>query len=212
MYQDRFTVIGILKNTSTYIFFAGILLLILSACNKSQEGIASMNHPLDTSTRYIKYTIRAGQHYCDQSAYKQTIFSELKFIVKFDSTAIYQTVTPGNQYDVNKLYGFSDNNDEHHHFSARFGWRWSEGALRLFGYIYNNGMMSFEELGTISIGTEYTCSIKVTAINYIFTVNNTSKNMPRASITALAAGYQLYPYFGGDETAPHDIIIRIKEL
>jgi hypothetical protein len=201
-----------LKKTIQHIFFAGILLLLLFSCNKSQVAIAPINHPGSSSPQFIKYTIRGGQQYCDQSVYKQTNFSELKFAVKFDSTAIYQTVSPGNQYDVNKLYGFSDNNDEHHHFSARFGWRWSEGALRLFGYVYNNGVMNFEELGTVSIGIEYTCSIKVTAANYIFTLNNTSKNMPRASTTASAVGYQLYPYFGGDETAPHDITIWIKQL
>ena len=72
--------------------------------------------------------------------------------------------------------------------------------------------MSYEELGTVSIGTEYTCSIKVTAANYIFSFNEASKNMSRASSTATAVGYKLYPYFGGDEAAPHDINIWIKEL
>jgi hypothetical protein len=170
------------------------------------------DHPGNSSAQFIKYTIRAGQHYSDQSVYKQTNYTELKFIVKFDSSAIYQTIDPGNQYDVNKLYGFSDNNEGHQNFSARFGWRWSDGALRLFGYIYNNAAMSFEELGTINIGTEYTCSIKVTAANYIFTLSNTSKTLPRASASASAVGYQLYPYFGGDEPAPHDINIWIKPL
>jgi hypothetical protein len=201
-----------LKCTVQHILLGSILLLFLSSCDKSQEAIAPVNHPGGSSPQFIKYTIRAGQQYCDQSVYKQTDYTELKFVVKFDSTAIYQTISPGNQEDINKLFGFSDNNDEHHHFSARFGWRWSQGALRLFGYIYNNGAMSFEELGTINIGTEYTCSIKVTATNYIFTLNDTSKNMPRASTTASAIGYQLYPYFGGDESAPHDINIWIKQL
>jgi hypothetical protein len=73
-------------------------------------------------------------------------------------------------------------------------------------------MMSFEELGTINIGTEYTCSIKVNTSNYTFTLNHIIKTMPRASTTATAVGYQLFPYFGGDETAPHDINIWIKQL
>lgn len=188
------------------------MLFLLSACDKSQEVITSIDHPGTSLSQFIKYTIRSGQQYCDQSVYKQTNYNELKFIVKFDSTAIYQTVSSNNQLDVNKLYGFSDNNDQHQNFSARFGWRWSDGALRLFGYVYNNGVMSYEELGAISIGVEYTCSIKVTASSYIFTLNEGSKNMPRASTTATAVGYKLYPYFGGDEAAPHDINIWIKEL
>lgn len=72
--------------------------------------------------------------------------------------------------------------------------------------------MSFEEIGTVSIGTEHTCSIKVTPSHYIFTVNNETKTLPRASTTATAIGYKLYPYFGGNESAPHTINIRIKEF
>lgn len=169
-------------------------------------------HDTGNSTSFIKYTIKAGQQYCDQSVFKPTNYTELKFIVRFDSTAIYQTIAPENQYDINKLYGFSDNNADHHQFSVRIGWRWSDGALRLFGYIYNNGVMSFEELGTISIGTENSCSIKITATDYMFSLNKITINMHRASTTATATGYQLYPYFGGDETAPHDVHIWIKEI
>jgi hypothetical protein len=164
------------------------------------------------SDTFSKYTIKKGQHYCDQSTFKSINLTELKFIVRFDSTAIYQTVAAENQYDINKLYGFSDNNADHHQFSARFGWRWSEGALHLFAYVYNSGVMSFEELGTVSIGTENTCSIKITPAEYIFSLNKISKNMPRAGTTPTATGYQLYPYFGGDETAPHDIRIWIRDL
>ena len=185
---------------------------MLPSCDKSREGIISIDHPGNLSPQFIKYTIRAGQQYCDQSIYKQTNYTELKFAVKFDSTAIYQTSSAANQLDVNKLYGFSDNNEDHHRFSARFGWRWSDGGLHLFGYTYNNGEMNYEELGTISIGAEYGCAIKVTAAYYIFTLNDSSINMPRSSTTATAIGYKLYPFFGGDEAAPHDINIWIKEL
>jgi hypothetical protein len=192
-----------------HFFFYGSILLVSLSCDKSNEGIGEANPP---TGQYLNYTIHAGNQYCDQNGYTKTDYSELKFLVQFDSSAIYHTVAAENQYDVNKLYGFSDNNAAHHDFSARVGWRWSDGALRLFGYIYNNGVMSFEELGTISIGTEYTCSIKVESSNYIFALNGKTLTMPRASTTATAVGYKLYPYFGGDESAPHTITIRIKEL
>jgi hypothetical protein len=32
------------------------------------------------------------------------------------------------------------------------------------------------------------------------------------AITTKAKGYQLYPYFGGNELAPHDMHIWIKDL
>jgi hypothetical protein len=198
------------KNFIQCLFLGSILFFLLISCDKSKEAIPSIDHSVNPSPQFIKYTIKAGEQYCDQSTYKQTNYNELKFIVKFDSSAIYQTASAANQLDVNKLYGFSDNNDDHHRFSARFGWRWSENGLHLFAYTYNTGEMSYEELGTISIGVEYSCSVKVTATNYIFTLNDGSKTMPRSSTTPTAIGYKLYPYFGGDEATPHDINIWIK--
>ena len=64
----------------------------------------------------------------------------------------------------------------------------------------------------IQIGTEYTCSIKVSGDHYIFSVNNITTQMARESQTSEASGYKLFPYFGGNETAPHEIDIWIKEL
>jgi hypothetical protein len=42
-------------------------------------------------------------------------------------------------------------------------------------------------------------------------VNDKTTAMPRTSKAAVAKGYKLFPYFGGDETAPHDINIWVKE-
>jgi len=138
-------------------------------------------------------------------------YSELKFSVKFDSTAIYLNKETDNQEDVNKLYGFSDNNAQHQQFSARFGWNWARGALRLYAYVYNNGERDFKEITSIQIGSEYNCSLKISEGRYIFSVNNVTMELPRGSTTAKAIGYKLYPYFGGDEPAPHDINIWIQE-
>ena len=162
-------------------------------------------------TSYIKYEIPEGEHSSEQSSYDKSEYSELRFVVKFDNSAVYTTTDPANQLDVNKLYGFSDNNGTHHEFSARIGWRWSEGKLRLFGYVYNNGKFDFNQIGPISVGAEHECSIKVAGDKYIFSVDGNSITMPRASAGTTAIGYKLFPYFGGDETAPHAIRIWIKE-
>jgi hypothetical protein len=201
-----------LKIRNSHILPGIILFLALSSCNKSAENILDNSGPTGNSPGFIKYVIKAGQQYSEQSVFQQTNYDELKFVVKFDSSAIYRTLSPNNQLDINKLYGFADNNDDHHHFSARFGWRWSDGALRLFAYTYNKGEMNYEELTTVDIGAEYTCAIKVSGSQYIFSLNGQTKSMPRFSTTTTAIGYKLYPYFGGDETAPHDIRIFIKEF
>lgn len=189
------------------------LLLILFSCTKENDSFrkASPGTP-KTTTQFTKYTIRQGQNSSDGNNFLPTSYSELKFIAKFDSTAIYSTVLDYNQLDINKLYGFSDNNSGHQQFSARFGWRWSDNALRLFGYVYNNGIRDSKELGTVTIGAEINCSIKVTPKHYVFTMNGAIDSLPRASTSVKASGYKLYPYFGGDEPAPHNIYIWIKDL
>lgn len=192
------------------------LCVFIFSCTKNlddpRQNLVPVTTPVPETTQFTVYTIRKGQNFADSNNFIQVQYAELKFIAKFDSSAIYQTVNPNNQYDINKLYGFSDNNAQHHQFSARFGWRWSDNALRLFGYIYYNGAVQYKELGIVAIGSENNCSIKVTAKSYIFSLNKVVDSLPRASITPLGSGYKLYPYFGGDEPAPHDVKIRIKEL
>ena len=191
------------------------LTIVLMLSCKKEITPASIKEPTlvaDTSVDYVQYVIHKGNQYCDKSIYKHVEYAELKFKVKFDSSAIYTTEDSINQYDINKLYGFSDNNAAHQQFSARFGWRWSNGALRLFGYVYNDGIRRFKELGMVKIGVENTCSIKVENGVYRFGLNDKTDTLFRKSPTARAIGYRLYPYFGGDEPAPHDINIWIKEL
>jgi hypothetical protein len=190
-----------------FILYA-ILFISTISCHKLGEIITVPNNQ---HSSFVDYRIAKGQHYSDHSLFVKTEYSELRFLVQFDSSAFYTTVIPGNQYDINKLYGFSDNDSYHHEFSARIGWRWSDNALRLFGYIYNNSIVSYQELGIISIGPEHDCSIKIEGNQYIFSVDGHTTAMPRTSPGTTAKGYKLFPYFGGDETAPHEIHIWIKE-
>ncbi len=200
-----------------------IAVLSLASCTKSVENVTGnittnsiaakgQSVAATASKQFVQYMILKGQQYCDKSTYEAVKCDSLSFVVKFDSSAIYQTANATNQDDINKLFGFSDNNAQHQQYSARFGWRWNKNALRLFGYIYNNGVRSSKELGTVDIGTENSCSIKVSENTYIFTLNGQSQTMQRQSKTVKAEGYKLFPYFGGDEMAPHAIEIWIKEL
>lgn len=201
---------------------SGILIVCLSACKKDlvtfaapKEVAVVLANPVvlaPPNISFVQYNIKAGEQYCDKNFLTAVQYNELKFWVKFDSTAMYTTLLASNQNDINKLYGFSDNEARHHEFSARFGWRWSGKALRLFAYVYNSGERSSVELGAITINAAHYCSIKVDGDKYIFTLNDKTFTMPRTAKTVKGIGYKLYPYFGGDELAPQNINIRIKEL
>lgn len=189
------------------------------SCKKEAADIA----PIDTSAKtdstltrqepaFTKYIIEAGNQYCNNSVLQLTNYSSLHFKVKFDSSAIYKTANPVNQLDINKLYGFSDNNANHQEYSARFGWRWYENEVQVFAYVYNDARRSFSKIASIVIGKEYDCKIEVKAGKYVFSLGDKTLEVSRSSRTTTAEGYKLYPYFGGDEAAPHDINIFIEEL
>ena len=186
---------------------------LLSACTKQRVNTDENAFEKSLSGKsFVKHSIFKGRHYSNKNTVAPLKTSSLAFIVIFDSSAIYTTTKPENQTDINKLFGFSDNNAAHHQYSARFGWRWSDNALRLFAYTYNAGMRSFKELGKIETGAENECSIAIYEDKYIFSLNGSKTAMARASTTEDAEGYKLYPYFGGDESAPHDIFIWLKEV
>lgn len=196
--------------------FLGLIFLI-SCCKQVDEKVK----PIETGEKivaegrkpqpsgYTLYTIRTGNHYCDQNTLKSVRTSEMKFVAKFDNSAIYQSVLPENQYDVNKLWGFSEGFNNQYN-SARIGWSWNNNALRLYGYVYANGVRYFEEITPVALDSDINCSIKLAGNTYIFTVNNSTISLPRGPSSSQASGYQQYPYFGGNETAPHLITIQIK--
>jgi hypothetical protein len=198
-----------MKNPILAVMAAAVL---FTGCSKPYDEAVGKNTSPSATSGFTRYTIPQGSHYSDLSTYKTVETLQLKFAVRFDSSAIYQTSSPENQYDINKLYGFSDNDKHHHEYSARIGWRWSDGALRLFAYIYNEGVVDSKEITSIPIGQEAVCSIGVSEKEYVFNVNGITQTLPRKSSTPKAKGYQLYPYFGGDEPAPHEVRIWLKNL
>ena len=190
-----------MKNIITYTF---ILLFIFSGCKKDSTYPAQ---PL--LQNFTEYIIPAGEHYCNQRTVTPVTLSGISFKVKFDSSAIYTTIDPSNQFDINKLMGFTEGFDPHTN-SARIGWSYNSGALRLYAYAYINGVRMSQEITPVSTNEEIICSIILSGNESIFSVNNLRVSMPRAVNSLITSGYLLYPYFGGDETAPAQICIYIK--
>ena len=57
------------------------------------------------------------------------------------------------------------------------------------------------------------CAIQAREGLYEFWIEGEKKSVvPRKATTGKASGYLLYPYFGGDETAPHDVYIWIRNI
>ena len=96
-----------------------VLIIVLTSCSKQNiqdvviDNQSAKNTPDNitanttvsnvTAPTFTSYLIRKGNHYCDQSSLKSVSTSEMKFIARFDTSAIYTSINPVNQYDINKL-------------------------------------------------------------------------------------------------------------
>ncbi|HSC55343.1 MAG TPA: hypothetical protein VLC98_17045 [Phnomibacter sp.] len=186
------------------------ILLVWAYLPACQQDSKQYIEPVLTK-EFVTYIIDKGAQFSRPNLFDTMSVSQLDFIALFDSSCIYSTTRPSNQHDINKLYGFSDCDSHHLNNSVRIGWRWSDSALRLFGYVHYDGGILSKEIAPARIGTPISCSIRCAGNTYQFRVNEDTASLPR-----YCAGdyirYKLYPYFGGDETAPHTIKIDIKEL
>ena len=158
---------------------------------------------------YELFVIPEGKH--DDGWKLQSLQSRtLNFSAIFNESAIYETATEENQHDINKLLGFSDCNTFHHNNSARFGWRWLDGNLEVHAYAYVQGERISEYLGNILLNESYEYQLQITDSHYVFYLQGyTPVKISRSSSCNRGVYYMLFPYFGGDETAPHDISIQI---
>lgn len=174
------------------------LVILLSGCAKQK---------LDG---YKEYKIKEGKH-SSVVAFNTLTHDVLTFDAIFDESAKYTTVDPANQYDINKLYGFSDCNQNHQKNSARFGWRWLNNKLEIHAYVYNNGERTSQFIDVVSLNKSHKYSIELYGDRYRFRLDDKKVDMSRTDKCDSGIYYMLYPYFGGDEKAPHDIKILIKE-
>ena len=177
-----------------------IFLSLLFGCKKiDQEGREIFTIHKDTHRSTFRY--------------RSTTSTNIEFNVMFDKTAVYKTVKEENQADINKLFGVSDCKSHHMDNSIRFGWRYYNDRLQLLWFKHENNKFDYGFITYIKPDTLYTCSIEIKPDYYLLCVDNTCELVPRnCSKNTDFKRYILWPYFGGNETAPHDIHIRLQRL
>lgn len=207
-----------MKKSILYLFVICIHVSLIQSCGKD----ASLETGAEPDFGFTSYVIDSGASYSVDSLklVLMTGISDMRFKFHFDSSAIYTTSDPLNQGDVNKLYGFADGVSfttlytipPHHINSARMGWAWTQNALRIYAYCYNDSVRVFKELQAVEIGKTYNAGIRLLKGGYEFTIGNKKDTMFRSVDTDSIIGYKLFPYFGGTETAPHKVTIKIKDI
>lgn len=165
------------------------------------------------------YLIRKGTHksLVEEKAVSRHGFRTIKsdqlfFTARFDESAIYQ-LSEEDQGDINKLMGVADCNSHHQTNSARFGWSYNidEGAVDIYAYVYYQGDRLVQKLGQAPIGSTMSYRLTITDKEFVFEFDGSATSFDRGSSCQLGVYYQLFPYFGGNHPAPHDIRIYLKE-
>jgi hypothetical protein len=138
--------------------------------------------------------------------------NEVEYAVEFNKSAEYRTQYEVNQYDINKLFGLSMKMEYHKTNSARFGWRWvtDRRVIELLAYLYVDGKKTYEVLRELTFNQFIILSITVEETEYIFWDGMKQWRFPKPKSNPHCLKYQLFPYFGGDETAPHRITIGME--
>ena len=163
----------------------------------------------------MKFLIKKDKHYSDQYLYKfvniLNINRFLKYQVLFDNTCKYE-LPKEDQEDINKLFGYTLGFN-HHKDSARFGWFYQDKTIHLHAYVYDNGVRKSKLIKNLDLNTQYVLTLVDEGDNWLFSVNDGwcvigSVKIPKSC--EFKYGYKLWPYFGGNNTAPHDITIQMN--
>lgn len=140
----------------------------------------------------------------------------LSFKVLFPSSTPYATQAPANQWDWNKLMGIST--ALIHKNSIRLGWRWNPTKnkvdLGYYGYIKGNRTMP--EITSVDLNQWVDVRITMTKDGESVTVNGIKHEVksPLGFSTFFPTPTWILKtaYFGGDEMAPHEFKIQIKDV
>lgn len=151
--------------------------------------------------------IRKGTHkswQCPELILNKDIIS---YIVRFDDSCRYNIGK--DQGDINKLFGIAYF-PHHHKNSVRIGWNYQPetNKIRLYAYWYINGVRGWHYMHSVKIGKYVFITIRIHRPTHFIDIQGKKFLVDCKG----SFGYLLGPYFGGNQTAPHDINIEIRRL
>jgi hypothetical protein len=167
-----------------------------------------------------EYLIKKGKHYPSGFHLGLTFTKYIDFECMFSEDCLYD-MEGVDKFDINKLYGFTTT-FYHHRQSARVGWRCIDGEnIQIVTYSYNDGFREPHEcdiLGVVKPNEKFRCGIVDLETSYLYTfkmndgTGETTFFHDAKKPDWFFFHYLLFPYFGGNKTAPHDMVIYINKL
>jgi len=168
------------------------------------------------------YIIKRGDHrsgYYFSPILRRKSIELVSRVVKLNPSMLYDFGGIDN-CDVNKIYGYSIG--FHHRNSVRLGWSVDKNIRRvqLYAYLYNRGKRIIIKLADpITIANGYRdieCSIRASEKHVHFALYDNrgifcSEDIPFVFPGGCFWGYWLFPYFGGNNVAPHDVLVPLRD-
>jgi hypothetical protein len=166
----------------------------------------------------MEIKIEKGKHYASGIHVRPYLGKRfISWKINLDISCLYTPINDDSN-DLNKLCGISFGH--HHKKSLRFAWRPDfniPGQFMIYAYWYSNGQRRSLYIGNISHNLDYEFQIIIDESIVAFAIYHprisqyplycTDINYPEPKVRI---GYYLWPYFGGNNTAPHDMKLDFK--
>ena len=185
-------------------------------------GTTYAKEPVDNlNLSTMNFKIKKGSHYSNRWLHKAlnflSISDRLEMRVTITDSMLYGDHTD-DKYDVNKLFGFSRGN--HKKNSYRVGWNCVDGNISLYAYCHIEGVMKFAKLcDNVRVNDVYDIVINLYPSYVHFNATQVIGDIIlfKAHMSVAkpqnkwSIGYNLFPYFGGDKTAPKDVCVNLEK-
>jgi len=138
------------------------------------------------------------------------------FRAQFTASCRYRTTSTQNQFDWCKLMGLTT--ARIHHNSIRLGWRYNPTTdkIDLGFYGYAKGVRHMQELTSIDIGAFADVKIRMHRNGLMVEANGVKHEVNTAlgfsSLFPTPTWVLRTAYFGGDEEAPQDMHINVRNI
>ncbi len=165
------------------------------------------------------YKIKKGEHYASVSFFEKLgamgwKVKSMNISFLFRSECWWSPPRNNDDFDQNKLAGIGYGLN-HHQNSVRLTWVPDfdhQGVMKIFGYTYDerksDPKFSYSLITTVNVLQPCQGSIIAEGNQYKITVNGVSVSMENTNPDPSLC-FRLFPYFGGNNTAPHDMTIEI---
>ncbi len=151
--------------------------------------------------------IKKGWHYSIHLPWLLVKPKKLSYNIQFTDSCRYD-IGREDQADINKLFGVGYF-PSHHHKSVRIGWNYNiqTDQIDLWAYWYDNWERRWSYLKSVDINTTNKFTINVYKTKHVIDLGDVVFPI---QLEPDFIGYLLMPYFGGNQPAPHDMIINLK--